>query len=70
MLRIAISSAAVVTLVSLGASSVFAKSSGEIAAASRLLAVKQENCRVQARQQKLTFLKRRRFVRQCMKAKP
>jgi hypothetical protein len=77
MLRIAISSAAVVTLMSVGTSSVFAqslspapKSSGEIAAASRLLAEKQENCRVQAKQQKLTFLKRRSFIRRCMKGKP
>lgn len=77
MLRIAIWSATVVTLVSVGTSSVFAQplspapnSSGEIAAASRLLAEKQESCRIQAKQQKLTFLKRRAFVRECMKKAP
>jgi hypothetical protein len=73
MLRIAISSAALVTLVvgtspALAQSSA-AKSSGEIAAASRLLAEKQEGCRLQAKQQKLSFLKRRSFVRDCMKSK-
>jgi hypothetical protein len=30
-------------------------------------AQKQENCRLQAKQQKLTFLKRRSFVRKCIK---
>jgi hypothetical protein len=72
MLRLAISSAAVVALVTASTSSVFAqsqKSSGEIAAASRLLAEKQESCRFQAKQQKLGFLKRRSFVRECMKTK-
>jgi hypothetical protein len=74
MLRIAISSAALVTLVAVGTSpalaqSPAAKSSGEIAAASRLLAEKQEGCRLQAKQQKLSFLKRRSFVRGCMKGK-
>jgi hypothetical protein len=46
------------------------KSSGEIAADSRLLAEKQENCRFQAKQQKFGFLKRRSFMRECMKRKP
>jgi hypothetical protein len=46
------------------------KSSGEIAADSRLLAEKQESCRFQAKQQKLGFLKRRSFMRECMKRKP
>ena len=46
-----------------------AKSPGEIAAASRLLAEKQESCRVEAKRQKLTFFKRRSFVRKCMKSK-
>jgi hypothetical protein len=44
-----------------------AKSPGEIAAASRLLAQKEENCRLEAKEKKLTFLKRRRFVHECIK---
>jgi hypothetical protein len=72
MLRIAISSAALAMLVAVGTSPALSqapagKSSGEIAAASRLLVEKQEDCRFQAKQQKLSFLKRRRFVRDCMK---
>jgi hypothetical protein len=43
------------------------KSSGEIAAASRLLAEKGESCRVEAKQQHLHLLKRRSFIRACMK---
>ena len=39
------------------------KSPGEIAQASRVLAEKNDNCRRQAREQKLTLLKRRQFVR-------
>jgi hypothetical protein len=77
MLRIAVASAVVVTFISFGTFSAFAqspsptpKSPGEIAAASRLLAEKQENCRLQAKQQKSTFLKRRSFVRKCMKKAP
>ena len=35
-----------------------------------LLVQKEETCRRQARQQKLTFLKRRRFIRDCIKKKP
>jgi len=76
MLRIAISSAALATLVAVGTSPTLAQSSfpaptssGEIAAASRLMAEKQESCRLQAKQQKLSFLKRRNFVRDCMKGK-
>jgi hypothetical protein len=74
MLRMAIASAVVVTVVAFGAFSAFAqspsptpKSPGQIAAASRILAEKHENCRLEAKQQKLTFLKRRRFVRECIK---
>jgi hypothetical protein len=72
MLRLAMSSAALVTLVALGTSPTLAqsptgKSSGEIAATSKLLAERQEGCRLQAKQQKLSFLKRRSFVRDCMK---
>jgi len=43
------------------------KSPGEIAQASRAIAEKNESCRRQAREQKLTFLKRRQFVRNCVK---
>jgi len=43
------------------------KSPGEIAQASRILAEKNEGCRRQAREQKLTFLKRRQFIRNCVK---
>jgi hypothetical protein len=75
MLRISIASAVVVTFISLGTFSGFAhsptpKSPGEISAASKILAEKQENCRLEAKRQKLTFLKRRRFVRECIKRKP
>jgi hypothetical protein len=44
------------------------KSPGAIAAASRLLAEKNESCRQQAREQGLRLLKRRRFIRDCVKA--
>ena len=50
-------------------SAVSKKSPGEIAAASRLLAEKQESCRLEAKRQKLTLFKRRSFVRKCMKNK-
>lgn len=77
MLRIAIASAAFATIISYGAFSAFAQSPSpkskypaEIAAASMLLVQKEETCRRQARQQKLTFLKRRRFIRDCIKKKP
>jgi epoxyqueuosine reductase QueG len=43
------------------------KSPGEIATVSRLLVQKQENCRLEAKLQKLTFFKRRSFIRKCMK---
>jgi hypothetical protein len=76
MLRTAVLSAGIIISVLLS-SLVFAqtvsppgKSSGEIAAASRLLAEKEENCRVEAKQQHLHFLKRRSFIRACMKKKP
>ena len=74
MLRVMAASAVFAAFISFGTFSVFAqspspkpKSPGEIAAASRLLAEKAENCRLQAKQQKLTFLKRRSFVRECKK---
>ena len=42
------------------------KSPGEIAAVSRLMAEKQESCRVEAKRQKLGVFKRRSFIRKCM----
>ncbi|MGB6997182.1 MAG: hypothetical protein WBD96_06450 [Pseudolabrys sp.] len=42
-------------------------SPGEIAVWSTVLTQKQEYCRRQARARKLTYLKRRRFVRACVK---
>jgi|SoimicMinimDraft_17_1059745.scaffolds.fasta_scaffold107620_2 hypothetical protein len=44
-----------------------AKSPGEITAASKLLAAKDANCRANAKMRKLTFLQRRRVIRECMK---
>lgn len=72
MLRIIALSA--VAAVSVGVSAANAesrstKSPGEITAASRLLAEKQESCRLDAKRQKLTFFKRRSFVRKCIKDK-
>jgi hypothetical protein len=69
MFRVAISLAAVVLLIAMGTSAVLAKSSGEIALDSKLLAEKQEGCRLQAKQQHLGLLKRRSFMRDCMKSK-
>ena len=75
MFRITVFSSAVVTLVVLSAAfggsstSAAAKSPGEIAVVSRHLAEKQESCRLQAKEQKLRFFKRRSFIRKCMKAK-
>jgi len=75
MFRIPICSAAVAALISIGTSAALAqlpsaklKSPGQIAAASRLLAEKYESCRQQAKEQGLRFLKRRRFIRDCVKA--
>jgi len=42
------------------------RSPGEIAAASQLLAVKNEACHREARQQKLGFVKRRLFIHRCL----
>jgi len=72
MPRIIVLSAAIVisagvSTTSAGASS---KSFGEITIASRLLAEKQESCRIEARRQKLRFLERRSFMRSCMRSKP
>jgi hypothetical protein len=72
MLRIIVLSAAVAISVSVSTASAGAtsKSFGEITAASRLLAEKQESCRIEAKKQKLRFLKRRSFMRMCMRSKP
>jgi hypothetical protein len=66
-----------VTLFSLGTTVVLAQSPSpkpkyprEIAAVSNLLAEKNEICRRQARKQKLHFLKRRRFIRDCVHKLP
>ncbi|MGO8911152.1 MAG: hypothetical protein ACLQDM_17785 [Bradyrhizobium sp.] len=75
MLRITILSTAVAILVGVSTANAESpysapmKSPGEIAAASRHLAEKQESCRVQAKAQKLRFFKRRSFIRKCMKNK-
>lgn len=75
MLRIIVLSAVAAISVGLSAANAeslpgaSAKSPGAIAAASRLMAEKQESCRLEARRQKLTFFKRRGFVRRCMKSK-
>ena len=75
MSRVFIFSAACAALISIGAPAALAqspaptpKSPGQIAAASRLLAEKYESCRLQAREQGLHLLKRRRFIRDCVKA--
>jgi 3-dehydroquinate synthase class II len=77
MPRISIASAAFAIIFSYGAVSAFAQSPAEkpkypaeIAAASMLLVQKQETCRRQARQQKLGFMQRRHFVRECLKKRP
>jgi hypothetical protein len=74
MFHRAIASAIVAAIVSFAAISAFAQSPSakpkypaEIAAANKRLAEKQENCRREAKQQKLSYLKRRRFIRGCMK---
>ena len=73
MFRILTCAAAFAALTSIGTLTALAqspsaklKSPGQIAAASRLLAEKNESCRQQAKQQGL--LKRRRFIRDCVKA--
>ena len=43
------------------------KSPAEIAKASRIMAEKNESCRLQAKERKLKGLKRRRFIRDCVK---
>jgi hypothetical protein len=73
MLRIIVLSTVVVIVVGVSTAdaetlSAPMKSPGEIAAASSHLAEKQESCRLQAKQQKLRFFKRRSFIRNCIKS--
>lgn len=68
MYRLAMACAGILVAISL-TTQVFAqsgKSSGEIAASSKLLAEKLEHCRLDAKQQHLHLLKRRRFMHACM----
>jgi len=74
MRRVSVLSAVLLTVISLGTFPTLAQSTsakpkypGEIAAASRLLTEKTADCRRQAREQQLTFFKRRRFVQACIK---
>jgi hypothetical protein len=74
MRHLAIASVVIVISASLGISMVHAQSPSpkpkypmEIAAASKLLAEKNEVCRLEARKLKLHFRKRRRFMRDCVK---
>ena len=75
MSRVLVFSAAFVALISISTLTALAqspsaklRSPGQIAAASRLLAERYEKCRLQAREQGLHLLKRRRFIRDCVKA--
>jgi hypothetical protein len=43
------------------------RSPAEIAAKSELVAEQHESCRLQAKERRLHLLKRRRFMRECMK---
>jgi hypothetical protein len=75
MFRILTRSAVFAAIVTTSTLTAFAQSTppklrypAAIAAASRLLAEKNESCRLQAKQQGLRFLKRRRFMRECRAA--
>lgn len=75
MSRVLVFSAAFAALISVGTPAAAAqlpsaklKSPGQISAASGLLAERYENCSLQARAQGLRLLKRRRFIRDCVKA--
>ena len=46
------------------------KTPGQIATVSKHIAERNEGCRQRARAQKLHFLKRHRFMRDCKKANP
>lgn len=74
MLRIPLTSAVLLTALSLGTFAALAqstapkaKSPGEMAEAAAILAEKTAACQRQAKDQKLSFIKRRRFVRACVK---
>ncbi len=43
------------------------RSPGEIAAADKIAMEKRHNCEVEARAQKLSFFKRRQYIRGCVK---
>lgn len=69
MYRLAMACAAILVAIS-QSTPLFAqsgKSSGEIAASSKLLAEKLEHCRLEAKEQHLHLLKRRAFMHTCMK---
>jgi hypothetical protein len=77
MRHLAIASVAIVISASLGISMVHAQSPSakpkyprDIAAASKLLTEKNEVCRLEARELKLHFFKRRRFMRDCVQNNP
>lgn len=74
MLRALICSAALAALIGAGAPLALAQSPakkpsspGEMAVAAKILAAKTDRCRRHAREQRLSFFKRRRFVRDCVK---
>ena len=67
-LRIAMLATLVATAPALAqTASVKPKSPGEMAAADRVAAEKRHNCEVEARAQKLSFFKRRQYVRGCVR---
>jgi len=77
MRRIAMTSAIVASVVLLGATTAGAqspprktKSPAEVEQAINDYNSKIENCRRQAREQKLHFMKRRRFIRDCVNNAP
>jgi hypothetical protein len=77
MSRLAIAPATIVALIAFGISPALAQTASpkpkyplEIAAASKRLAQKQEDCRLEAKRQKLGYLKRRSFIRACVKKAP
>ncbi|HEY1473816.1 MAG TPA: hypothetical protein VGF53_07000 [Pseudolabrys sp.] len=77
MLRLAMAPATIAVFISLGIVSALAQTASpkpkypaEIAAASKRLAQKQEDCRLEAKRQKLGYLKRRSFMRACVKKTP
>ena len=72
MFRFLIGSAAIATLISTGMVPALAQSApvkqkfpATIAVSSTVITQRNESCRLQAKQQGLHFLKRRRFMREC-----